>query len=190
MCDRQTEPESLSLGTTLGVGALPIALEKMWQRLSGDSLARIAHQQLNGTAAKTILGRVRALYPGKRFPGPEDLLGTPDERLRLLETAIERMRNTAMHLMPAQPFQHLVLRFTHMTDCRQIELMRELQLLVIEELLTRIVESGHEGLASGAIEHIHFQVHEALCRHLFNSVEAMVRDYQAELIEARADREC
>jgi DNA-3-methyladenine glycosylase II len=42
----------------------------------------VAHQQLNGTAAKTILGRVRALYPGKRFPGPEDLLDTPDERLR------------------------------------------------------------------------------------------------------------
>jgi|SRR5581483_3168669 3-methyladenine DNA glycosylase/8-oxoguanine DNA glycosylase len=42
----------------------------------------VAHQQLNGTAAKTILGRFRALYPGKRFPSPEDLLATPDERLR------------------------------------------------------------------------------------------------------------
>jgi DNA-3-methyladenine glycosylase II len=42
----------------------------------------VAHQQLNGTAANTILGRVIALYPGKRFPGPEDLLATPDEKLR------------------------------------------------------------------------------------------------------------
>lgn len=42
----------------------------------------VAHQQLNGTAAGTILRRVRALYPHRRFPKPEDLLATPDERLR------------------------------------------------------------------------------------------------------------
>jgi DNA-3-methyladenine glycosylase II len=42
----------------------------------------VAHQQLNGIAAKTILGRVKALYPGRAFPTPEDLLATPDEKLR------------------------------------------------------------------------------------------------------------
>ncbi|HLX71739.1 MAG TPA: DNA-3-methyladenine glycosylase [Verrucomicrobiae bacterium] len=42
----------------------------------------VTHQQLNGTAAMTILKRVLLLYPGKRFPAPEDLLATPDERLR------------------------------------------------------------------------------------------------------------
>jgi DNA-3-methyladenine glycosylase II len=42
----------------------------------------IAHQQLNGTAAKTILGRVIALFPGKKFPTPADILATPDEKLR------------------------------------------------------------------------------------------------------------
>lgn len=42
----------------------------------------VTHQQLNGTAAKTILKRVLALYPGKRFPRPEDILATPDDRLR------------------------------------------------------------------------------------------------------------
>src|SRR5947208_2401853 len=42
----------------------------------------IAHQQLNGTAANTILKRVIAFYPGRKFPAPEDLLATPDERLR------------------------------------------------------------------------------------------------------------
>ena len=42
----------------------------------------VAHQQLNGIAAKTILGRVKALYPGRPFPTPEDLLATPDELLR------------------------------------------------------------------------------------------------------------
>jgi 3-methyladenine DNA glycosylase/8-oxoguanine DNA glycosylase len=42
----------------------------------------VTHQQLNGTAAQTILKRVLALYPGKRFPTPEDVLATPDDRLR------------------------------------------------------------------------------------------------------------
>ena len=42
----------------------------------------ITHQQLNGTAAQTILKRVLALYPAKRFPTPEDLLNTPDTSLR------------------------------------------------------------------------------------------------------------
>lgn len=42
----------------------------------------VTYQQLNGTAAATIFGRVKALYPGKEFPSPEDLLATPDELLR------------------------------------------------------------------------------------------------------------
>ncbi len=48
-----------------------------------QSLVRsVAHQQLTGKAAATILGRVKALFPGKRFPDPEDLLLIPDEKLR------------------------------------------------------------------------------------------------------------
>ena len=42
----------------------------------------VAHQQLNGTAAKAILNRVRALYPRRKFPAPRDVLATPDEKLR------------------------------------------------------------------------------------------------------------
>ncbi len=42
----------------------------------------VTFQQLNGTAAQTILGRVLALYPGKAFPTPEELLATPDDKLR------------------------------------------------------------------------------------------------------------
>ncbi|HEU4407971.1 MAG TPA: hypothetical protein VFS43_22105 [Polyangiaceae bacterium] len=39
-------------------------------------------QQLTGKAAATILGRVRALYPGKAFPSPADLLATDEAALR------------------------------------------------------------------------------------------------------------
>src|SRR2546429_8770412 len=42
----------------------------------------VAHQQLNGTAANTILKRVIGLYPGRKFPAPEGLLATPDRRFR------------------------------------------------------------------------------------------------------------
>ncbi|MGH7580747.1 MAG: DNA-3-methyladenine glycosylase family protein [Gemmatimonadales bacterium] len=42
----------------------------------------IVYQQLSGSAAATILGRVQAIYAPKRFPTPRDILATPPERLR------------------------------------------------------------------------------------------------------------
>ena len=42
----------------------------------------IVYQQLSGSAAATILGRVKAIYAPKRFPTPRDILATPPERLR------------------------------------------------------------------------------------------------------------
>ena len=42
----------------------------------------VAHQQLNGTAAETILRRFCALFPGKRFPSAKDLATVSDEALR------------------------------------------------------------------------------------------------------------
>ena len=42
----------------------------------------VIHQQLNGIAAGTILKRFLALFPGKRFPTPEDVLAMPDDRMR------------------------------------------------------------------------------------------------------------
>ncbi len=48
-----------------------------------DALAEsIAYQQLSGKAAATIWGRVRALYPRKKYLDPKLVLATPDEYLR------------------------------------------------------------------------------------------------------------
>ncbi len=48
-----------------------------------ESLTRaVAHQQLHGRAARTILERFVALYPGKRFPDPPDVLTTSIKQLR------------------------------------------------------------------------------------------------------------
>jgi len=42
----------------------------------------VAHQQLNGTVANTILMRFIKLFPGRRFPKPEDLANVTDEQIR------------------------------------------------------------------------------------------------------------
>src|ERR1051326_7549370 len=61
----------------------PCRLNPKKRRSPFESLVQsVAYQQLNGTAAATILGRVKALYPNKRFPSPDDILSTPDEKLR------------------------------------------------------------------------------------------------------------
>jgi len=44
-----------------------------------------------------------------------------------------------------------------------------------------IIQAAQAGLSSGAIDHIHFQANEVLCRHLFYSVQGMVDAYQAGL---------
>jgi phenylpropionate dioxygenase-like ring-hydroxylating dioxygenase large terminal subunit len=43
-----------------------------------------------------------------------------------------------------------------------------------------VIEAGHRGLKSGAIEYLHFQGQEVLCRHLFNTVNEKVEAYKAE----------
>lgn len=61
----------------------PCTLQPKNGRSPFETLIRsITYQQLNGTAAATIFGRVKKLYPGNRFPSPRQVLATPDERLR------------------------------------------------------------------------------------------------------------
>ncbi|MEI8298561.1 MAG: DNA-3-methyladenine glycosylase [Pseudomonadota bacterium] len=45
-------------------------------------LSAIAHQQLHGNAAAAILRRLKALYPGARYPTPEELIATSEADLR------------------------------------------------------------------------------------------------------------
>ena len=42
----------------------------------------VAHQQLHGAAANNILRRFKAMFPGRRFPRPEDLAKVTDAQLR------------------------------------------------------------------------------------------------------------
>ena len=59
------------------------ALEPETRRSPFQSLIQaVAHQQLNGTAAYTILARFKKLFPGRRFPRPKDLAGVTDKEIR------------------------------------------------------------------------------------------------------------
>jgi DNA-3-methyladenine glycosylase II len=52
----------------------------------------VAHQQLNGTAANTILTRFRKLFPGRRFPRAEDLASVTDEQIRACGFSFAKIR--------------------------------------------------------------------------------------------------
>jgi len=61
----------------------PCELEPETRRSPFQSLVlAVAHQQLNGTAANTILTRFKKLFPERRFPRPEDLADITDSQIR------------------------------------------------------------------------------------------------------------
>ena len=61
----------------------PCKLEPEPRRAPFESLVRaVAHQQLHGRAAETILRRFRALFSPRRFPRPKDIALVDDKALR------------------------------------------------------------------------------------------------------------
>jgi DNA-3-methyladenine glycosylase II len=84
----------------------PCALRPL-RRSPYESLTRaIAHQQLHGRAAETILGRFVALYPGKRFPEPHEVLATHFARLR--SVGFSRNKVTAIRDIAAKAREGIV----------------------------------------------------------------------------------
>ena len=70
------------LGALIGRVGPCLLRPRRTQSLFAAVARAIVYQQLSGSAAATILGRVQALYAPKRFPTPSDILATPPERLR------------------------------------------------------------------------------------------------------------
>jgi len=61
----------------------PCQLEhEPWRSPFQSLVQAVAHQQLNGTAANTILTRFKKLFPKRRFPKPEDLPRVTDDQIR------------------------------------------------------------------------------------------------------------
>ena len=71
----------------------PCRLEPEPGRPPFQSLVQaVAHQQLNGTAANTILSRFKKLFPKRKFPRPEDLAGVTDEQIRACGFSFSKIR--------------------------------------------------------------------------------------------------
>lgn len=54
----------------------------------------VTHQQLNGTAAQTILKRFIALFPDAKFPQPQHILAASEDQLR--SAGLSRAKTTAI----------------------------------------------------------------------------------------------
>jgi 3-methyladenine DNA glycosylase/8-oxoguanine DNA glycosylase len=92
-----------------------------------DALAEsIAYQQLNGKAAATIWGRVRALYPKRKWLDPELVLKTPDETLR--GCGLSRSKTAALKDLAAKTLDGTV------PNRRQLVLMTD------EEIIERLTK--------------------------------------------------
>src|SRR5204863_6655296 len=63
-------------------------------------------QQLSGKAAATIFGRVRALYPKRKWLDPDQILATPDETFRA--AGLSRSKTTALKDLAAKTISGIV----------------------------------------------------------------------------------
>jgi phenylpropionate dioxygenase-like ring-hydroxylating dioxygenase large terminal subunit len=96
---------------------------------------------------------------------------------------------------PATPFSHCVmpisaersrgvvrLYWVGADQCASQRFAREYSMAITREIHGEdraVIEAGQRGLSSGALDHIHFQSQEVLCRHLFHSVDTMVQSWKA-----------
>src|SRR5712664_510183 len=106
----------------------PCYLKPKKRRSPFESLVQsVVYQQLNGTAAATILGRVKALYPKKRFPTPEDIVATPDERLR--GAGLSRAKTAALKDIAAKTIAGVVPTSRAIAKMSEAEILERLTAL-------------------------------------------------------------
>jgi DNA-3-methyladenine glycosylase II len=105
-----------------------------------DALAEsIAYQQLTGKAAATIFGRVRALYPKRKWLDPNQLLATPDEALRA--AGLSRAKTAALKDLAAKtidgtvPSGRALLRMTDDEIITRLTTVRGIGRWTVEMLL-------------------------------------------------------
>lgn len=105
-----------------------------------DALAEsIAYQQLSGKAAATIFGRVRALYPRRKWLDPELVLKTPDETLRAC--GLSRSKTAALKDLAAKtldgtvPTRRALLRMADEEIIQRLTSVRGIGRWTVEMLL-------------------------------------------------------
>jgi DNA-3-methyladenine glycosylase II len=110
----------------------PCRLEpEPWRSPFQSLVQAVAHQQLNGTAADTILTRFKKLFPRRRFPKPDDLAGVTDEQIRACGFSFAKI--AALRDIAAKTLDGTI------PSSRQIEKLRD------EEIITRLTEARGVG---------------------------------------------
>jgi DNA-3-methyladenine glycosylase II len=84
----------------------------------------IAYQQLHGKAAATIFGRVRALYPGRKWLAPELVLATADEKFRA--AGLSRSKTAAIKDLAAKTLDGTVPRASALAKMSDEEIIGKL----------------------------------------------------------------
>ena len=99
----------------------------------------IAYQQLSGKAAATIFGRVRALYPRRKFLDPKLVLATPDEKLRacgLSRSKVAALRDLAAKTLDGTvPTGRALLRMSDEEIIERLTAVRGIGRWTVEMLL-------------------------------------------------------
>jgi phenylpropionate dioxygenase-like ring-hydroxylating dioxygenase large terminal subunit len=91
--------------------------------------------------------------------------------------------HTMMPLGPDRTRGTIRMYWTAAADSASRLFAREFAAMSIRDVLAEdrwAVEAGQRGVSGGAIEQVHFQDHEMLLRHLYETVERKVADYLAE----------
>src|SRR5690606_22306803 len=90
-------------------------------------------------AAMTILNRVIALYPGKRFPTPEDIINTPEGRLRGAGLSLAKTRSiqdvAAKTLSGVVPSSAVIRKLTNEEILERLTTVRGVGIWTVEMLL-------------------------------------------------------
>jgi phenylpropionate dioxygenase-like ring-hydroxylating dioxygenase large terminal subunit len=105
----------------------------------------------------------------------------------LLGTAQSHFSHAIIPVGPTRSRGVIRLYWIGADDSASKRFAREYALAAIRDIHCEdraIVEASQQGLLSGALEHIHFQTNEVLCRHLFHVVNEMVETYKAETCKA------
>lgn len=119
------------------VGRCGFAVEK---REPYEALVRaIAHQQLHGSAARTILARFMALYPEVAFPPPEAVLATEEAALRgcgFSGSKTAAIRDIAAHaLAGGVPTRRAAARLSDMELIERLTVIRGVGRWTVEMLM-------------------------------------------------------
>src|ERR1700681_4229615 len=93
-----------------------------------DALAEsIAYQQLSGKAAATIWGRVRALYPRRKWLDPRLVLATPDKKFRA--AGLSRSKTVAIKDLAAKTLDGTVPSARALTKMSDEEIIERLTMV-------------------------------------------------------------